>query len=267
MLPGAGKGRSRKRTLAVSDQTAIGVVSAVISAASIALALILYILGKRRTVPYFSRWGTAFAQLEDSELEAVELVYKGVGVRRLQATRLAFWNGGSEPLQDKIVLDELRIEAKRPDLILEARIAARSLEQNQFQIDPGASTQTSKSLRFRYLDPGHFAVVDVLHTGRSSRLLVHSTLVGAEAGFREIRTAQREAFTMAVGGLLAAVCSALLAIQGSHSWRVGGVVVVISLIGLVSWWASGKVSQLPPTLIALASPPSRASFENEGGRQ
>jgi hypothetical protein len=187
--------------------------------------------------------------------------YGAIPVTRLTLTRIAFWNSGVDTiLKDAVpASDPLRIVVAE-GLILRARVVAQSLAANECRLDRLIGDPVAEvPLEFAFLDPGHFVVADLLHTGDDNAVRVVGTIPGASGGIRALPRSTRRALLMGAGGVVTgAVALTAWAVSSgfrtlSHRNYEMAAMIVTGL--LLTWVLAGWLSGPPRTLSSVARAP------------
>ena len=109
------------------------------------------------------------------------MLYSRQTIENLTVTKLAFWNGGRETInnQDIASIDPLAVYVKSGYKILSAKVLSSKNSSNQFSITT-ADDKSNMKLHFEYLDKNDGGVIQFLHTGKSSDdIEVRGTIKGA----------------------------------------------------------------------------------------
>lgn len=146
---------------------------------SILLAIIIYRMSRRVKEPkYFVESNTIIEGLE-TELEEIEVRYKGVPQTRITRSLVFFWNAGGETIDrdDLVPLDRLRIIVPSNTELLDARVLKTTSPSNQFDIASvnqveGENRERGVVLDFDYLDCEEGGVIQLIHTG-NRRTYIH----------------------------------------------------------------------------------------------
>jgi hypothetical protein len=149
----------------------------------LAVALVLFRKSRERVRPRFARRSLRILEgARNSVPNEVQILYNNRLVPRLVKTYMAFWNQGTKTLNkiDVVDSDRLRIELLDGEL-LRARVVAKTREVNGFVAEIGSQGCT---VRFDFLDKGDGGVIELLHTGSETELVVHGTIKGVPDGIR-----------------------------------------------------------------------------------
>lgn len=104
-----------------------------------------------------------------SKLSGLEVKYKEEAVKDLSITKLMFWNAGKETIngQDITELDPLSIKVDNGIKILEALLIKDNNQASKIELIN--YSENKYSVKFDYLDQLDGAVVNIIHTGLSSK--------------------------------------------------------------------------------------------------
>lgn len=95
----------------------------------------------------------------------ISIFYKGERIPRLKLTLLYFWNSGNKTLEGDQIVEPIRFSFDEETLILDARVARETDRTIEFRLNQ--DELLNLDLKFRYLDPGDGARIDILHTSKS----------------------------------------------------------------------------------------------------
>jgi len=103
-----------------------------------------------------------------SRIESLEMSYRGKKIETATVTRVLFWNAGRETIHgtDMAEADPLTIRTKKGCEILDARVTQMKKPANQFTVVLGQDSEVR--IGFDYIDRNEGAVIQLIHTGRSS---------------------------------------------------------------------------------------------------
>jgi len=108
----------------------------------------------------------------------LKMLYADQEIERLTATKIAFWNAGRSTINSQDVPEPITVQVKDRCKILNARILQVKNPVNNFHIP--SYTQTNVPLFFNYVDKDEGAVIQILHTGESSKdIEIRGTIKGA----------------------------------------------------------------------------------------
>jgi hypothetical protein len=110
---------------------------------------------------------------------SLEISYHGQEVSNLTVTKFAFWNHGRDPIRQEDIptAAPILIKTKGGAKILDAKVIQFTTAENKFAINADAD---ACGIGFEYLGEKDGAIVQLLHTGRSSQdIEVVGTVIGA----------------------------------------------------------------------------------------
>src|SRR5207249_4793358 len=117
-----------------------------------------------------------------SKLTDLNVLYKGQQVENLSIARIIFWNKGAETVQrqDLVDADPLRLVGAGQLTFLDVKLLATNNEPSLFSVsltEDGGSVL----IGFDYLDQGHGAVFQIVHTGTSPKdIKLRGSIKGAK---------------------------------------------------------------------------------------
>lgn len=154
--------------LSVVSREPISVISIALALTSITVAYLLYRRSRRTKDPCWAIRNTTLVEGYGSKLEALTIQYKGDRVEDLSVSRIAFWNDGKATIdrRDIETANPLRITSKGEARILDAKVLVTNSRSSEFGVSL-RQDGTAARLDFDYLDQGHGAVLQVVHTGTS----------------------------------------------------------------------------------------------------
>jgi hypothetical protein len=144
------------------------IILALIAIISFFLMIIFYFKSKKEKIPYYDIINLNLVQDLVSKVDSLEMSYSGELIETLTVTRVAFWNGGRETInnQDIVGSDPPRVRAKEGCRILGAQILYAT-PANQFRLEM-AEDQSNVILNFNYIDKDEGMIAQLFHTGKSS---------------------------------------------------------------------------------------------------
>jgi hypothetical protein len=103
-------------------------------------------------------------------LDNLQVLYKDNIIQNLTISKILFWNNGKETIEhkDTETINHLRIGGEEGVRFLDAKILTNNNESSQCKVEL-VDTGDSIYLNFDYLDHKQGCVVQVVHTGTSSR--------------------------------------------------------------------------------------------------
>src|SRR5258706_11198871 len=102
------------------------------------------------------------------------------------AAQIAIWNAGKRPIRGEDILEPVRIRMENNTSILSARILRRTRDVTDFNIDEASKSTGVLTARFRILEQGDGALVQVTYMG-ADKVAFH--LSGAIVGQRSLEFA------------------------------------------------------------------------------
>lgn len=160
---------------------------AVLAVLSIFLAVFFYLKGRRFKQPLYCIRSAHLIRNMDKRKGVLEITYDGESIANLTATKVAFWNNGSETIDGRDIApaDPLLIRVSEGHKILDVEVLGAIRVANEFSISK-SSDGASAAFSFNFLDKGEGATIQILHTGSSSRdIEVRGTIKGARLQQRE----------------------------------------------------------------------------------
>jgi len=145
------------------------VLSAIITFASLIVAIIFYYRGRKvKKAKTAIRSINLFKEAAD-KIDGLEITYSKTPVSNLTITKLAIWNDGNETINgnDIAPADPLLIKIKGDYIILETKLIYTKNESNVLalhEIENGKQI----AVTLDYLDKNDGGVIQILHTGYSS---------------------------------------------------------------------------------------------------
>jgi hypothetical protein len=120
-----------------------------------------------------------------SKISKLEIVYAQEKIENLTISRIMFWNNGAETIEKHHIVsaDPLRISSKSGIKILDAEILAQNNRYSNFSATR-SNDQLYAYIEFDYLDKENGAVVQIIHTGVSSKDI---RVEGSIKGVKRIR--------------------------------------------------------------------------------
>jgi hypothetical protein len=103
------------------------------------------------------------------QIENLEIKYENGAVENLTISRIIFWNNGKETIDgdDLQTINPLRIEAKENVKILSVSVIENNKISSEFKVTNDKQNNYA-IIDFNYLDFQQGAVIQVIHTGKSS---------------------------------------------------------------------------------------------------
>lgn len=147
------------------NNPAFQLVSFGVTVASLVLACIFYLKARRLREPSWAMRTITLIEGYSTQIEDLEVKFRGKDVKNLSISRIAFWNQGAETINgaDMPAGSPLAITAKEAHL-LDVRILQQNCLSCNFSIQP-IDDGTSCRLAMDYCDRGQGVVLQVIHTG------------------------------------------------------------------------------------------------------
>lgn len=159
----------------------ISVVSLAITILSVILAISFYYKSKKIKKPLYALRSLNLVRDFASRVAPLEIRYSGQKVENVTVTTVAFWNGGNETMNgsDVATTDPISFRVKNDFRILEAIVVSMQDASNKIDLTRSRD-ERSVRLDFEYLDRNQVAVLQVIHTGKSSNdITISGTVKGA----------------------------------------------------------------------------------------
>ena len=156
------------------------------------IGVILTLRSMRAKRPTWSIHSHNLVSAAAAALPELDIRYGDRKAENLTVSRIAFWNGGTETIggQDIAEADPLRVVASGRAELLEVGIIKANSPANRFAVTKVEDGKAAK-VAFDFLDRGHGAVIQAIHTGISSEdLHVEGTVKGA----RHVRRLHAKAY-------------------------------------------------------------------------
>ena len=156
----------------------VGFIMAILGFAS---AIIIYIKVKNVKSPCYAVQSRNIVRDFVSKIDTLEMLYSGKPIENLTATKIAFWNAGRDTInsQDIASTDPLTVHVKKGCKILDTKVLYMKNLVNRFSITT-ADDLSNITLNFEYLDKEEGAIIQILHTGKSSEdIEIRGTIKGA----------------------------------------------------------------------------------------
>lgn len=136
---------------------------------SLVLGYIFYREGLRLKKPMWNVRSNNLIQDFSSAITDLAILYKGEKVENITISRIIFWNGGKDTInaQDVARTDPLKIIATEKNTLLDVKLLSMNNKPSLFTV----SLQPDKTcalLNFEYLDYNQGAIIQIIHTGKSS---------------------------------------------------------------------------------------------------
>ena len=118
-------------------------------------------------------------------IKDLRIIYNDHPIENLTVSKIIFWNNGSETIDgsDLKTVDPLRIKTNDGVSILDVKILASNNPASRFQVHLEPETNCAY-ITFDYLDEKQGAVIQVIHTGKSSADI---EMAGAIKGVKQLQ--------------------------------------------------------------------------------
>ena len=105
-----------------------------------------------------------------STISGLKIMYDDCVIANLSTTTIAFWNNGSETIddRDRVISNPLRISTSKTARVLNAKIIFTNNQSNHLSVETD-DEGNNIYLLFDYLDKDQGGIIQVIHTGKSSR--------------------------------------------------------------------------------------------------
>jgi len=176
---------------AILDSPLIRLLLVVLAVSGPVLAVFFYKRGRREKLPQYDIRSNNIVKGLAGKYDLLQVLYDGRQVQNLAVSRVILWNAGRETIQDSDVpkAAPMLIQPVGNCSILDVRIVAQNNPASNFRISKNRNG--SASFQFEYMDKNQGAVIQVVHTGTSSRELdVTGTVKGAGNLIRKDLTIQ-----------------------------------------------------------------------------
>ena len=132
------------------------------------LAIFFYRKGRKEKLPRYDLRSNNVVRDLSGRYESLQMFYGGKQVQNLTVTRVILWNAGRETIRDTDVATSAPIVIRPVGScsILDARVVQENNSASKFSISTGPHPEVR--CQFEYLDRDQGAVVQVVHTGKSS---------------------------------------------------------------------------------------------------
>jgi hypothetical protein len=154
----------------LADNPWLIVLSSLFTLLSVGLAILLFFKSKKVKKPKFAIRSLNLIRDSAEKIEGLKILYLDNPIPNVTITKLAFWNQGKDTIngEDIAPANPLLIKVEHDYKILEYKIIYIKKESNQVklrEIENGKQV----AIDFDYLDYGEGAVIQILHTGNSSK--------------------------------------------------------------------------------------------------
>lgn len=147
---------------------------------AIVIAVFAYRKGRKVKKPrYYVKSHNLFTDFS-SKITKLTMLYSDTPIERLTASKIAFWNDGTETIDkvDRVDTEPLRIEAVGSCDILDATVIKEINPVNKFRVE--VIDEKKVRILFDFLDKGQGGAIQIMHTGKdSSDIEVNGFVKGA----------------------------------------------------------------------------------------
>ena len=135
------------------------------------IALILQVKDKKRKAIYYMITSNIILEKKVSQIEGVEVRFKGEDVNNIVASSIKFWNGGNESLEESDFFPEkeLCIIIPSGEKILSASITGESEDTCKIEVHINEERPNVARVTFYYLEPKQGATIKVYHTNTDEK--------------------------------------------------------------------------------------------------
>jgi len=144
---------------------------------SILISIVIYFKNKKEKIPCKSIQSFPLIQNSLSEIDDVEISFKGQPIENLTLTKIAFWNYGSDTIykNDIASVDKLRLEMDGAGRFLNAEIHYRSRKTNNASIKLDRQKNLIE-INFEYFDKNDGIVIYAYHSGHAKDVHLKGTI-------------------------------------------------------------------------------------------
>src|SRR6266498_2492258 len=195
--------------------TILGITGTILGVLGLIFGYIFYRKSLRVKEPYYSIWSNNLIQDSIANMSGLEVIYKGHKVDNLTVSKVLFWNDGYDTIEseDIVSTDPLRIDSVSQ--ILDGTVIKANNPSNQI-IATVAANGASVHIAFDYLDKNDGAIIQVVHTGKSSSdLTLKGKLKGSSIHFYLSKSRRVTEITTVLLGLMFTAFFVILYLQSS----------------------------------------------------
>jgi hypothetical protein len=217
---------------AIQKAAAANAPAALFALIPMALAIYLYVRGRRLQQPCWAIHTSMLVEDYQSRVPGLEIAYKGEHMESVEVSRILFWNAGRETIRsaDLESVEPIKVVASDDLVVLDVvvltdNIAFKRAATKQPGSAGAANFSVTRSddgwlIKFPYLDYGRGAVLQVVHTSSQHQpaLSVTGSLIG---GAKLQRRRDRSIFVLDV----------LLGGQSRNTYRFGRVIQRLVTVG------------------------------------
>jgi hypothetical protein len=228
----------------MSIDTVLGLTGTILGMIGLFTGYVFYRRSRRVKEPFYSINSNNLIQDNVSSMTGLEVSYKGYPIESLTVTKILFWNNGADTIEksDIVSANPLRIECSNGNRILDASVLETNNSSCQL-VTEIMNAGRAASIDFDYLDKSNAAVIQIIHTGKTSaNLTLKGDLKGAT-----IRLYELKKLSTVAECVIAVMLSAILLIlyhlmpATSVTIRIGllvlGMVALFTFFRMVKHWA------------------------------
>jgi hypothetical protein len=191
----------------------VGLTGVVVGVLGLILTCIFYLKSRRMKRPCWAIRSNNLVSDFTARLPALDIRYANQKVENLTISKIIFWNAGSETIgRDDIAHgDPLEIVAIAPARLLDVKALKANSEPSRFAASLADESHSVAFLDFDFLDKNNGALIQVVHTGTSSKDV---SLRGTIKGASKLKLEDVVVYRSRVGQILALVAGMLFAATG-----------------------------------------------------
>jgi hypothetical protein len=159
-----------------------GILGTILGMVGIVTGYVFYRKGLQKKEPMWDVRSNNIIRNFSSKLSDLKILYKEKEIHNLTISRVIFWNEGGDTIDknDIDTINHLRVEVADNIEILDIEILGTSNPSSQCRI--ALSEKKKGVIHFDYLDRGQWIVIQVIHTGISSKdIMIAGDVKGAPA--------------------------------------------------------------------------------------
>jgi hypothetical protein len=217
----------------MSIDTVLGIIGTILGVIGLITGYIFYRKSLKVKEPYYSIWSNNLIQDNVTSMSGLEVSFKGKKVDNLTVSKILFWNDGSDTIEkgDIVSTDPLRIESKYR--ILDAAIIKTNNPSNQVSVllEKGGS---SAKVTFDYLDKNNGALIQIIHTGKSSKdISITGKLKGSVIRFYLSKNGRATEVITFLLGIMFIAFFVTVFLQSTFDLAAGWLISIGSLLALL----------------------------------
>lgn len=165
-----------------------------------------------------------------SQVDGLEMLYKGEKIPSLSIGKVVFWNRGAETISgtDITTADPIRILPTHGGRILSAKLVKANHPANQLRVDVDPSGNFA-TISFDYLDRNHGGIIEFVHTGKT---VWSVKVVGSIKGVSRLQNKRIGVIEPKQGRLPNFVGQLLFGFMGLAMLGFGGSILVWAVISI-----------------------------------